>query len=278
MGDTATPESVGITRSEGWDSVYSQSRSSGGKAPERTVMNRLLLELTTALVAFRDHGVLEYDDEVTYSHPAVVFGSDGFLYQSLPGNPFSGIDPAGSQGHTKWVRLLVPDVSGRLLDVRVMTASGQYQAPVNARRFEAIVTGGGQGGHANNAGNAGGTAFGWWTEPSRVTFNVTIGSGGGTNPATLGGASHIRVGNSYRLRAWGGGHSNNVNSSASNSDYGSGNLFHSRGGYASELVLQNTNVGGSSFWGSEGVLGAGGGESATAGGGQPGIVLIRSYS
>lgn len=275
-GDTVTPESVGITRSEGWDDTYSQARSAGGKAPERSVFNRLLLEMTTGIAAFRDHGILVYDDEVTYLHPALVFGSDGNVYQTI-GNNTKGVDPVGGQGHTRWVRLRVPDVAGRLLDVHVMTASGQYQAPADARRFEAIATAGGEGGSITFAGQAGGTAFGWWTEVASPTFTVVIGAAGASSGRD-GGFSSIANGASLRLKSYGGGNPTNVDSSAADATYGSGNLLHVQGGFPAGS--QNDAVAGSSaFWGGQGSFGSGGGEGRNGiVAARPGVVLIRSYS
>ena len=314
-GDTATPESAGIDRAEGWGSVYSQARTAGGKSPERTVVNRLFYELTAMAVALRDHGsALEWNSGVSYEHPAAVFGSDGNLYLSLSSS--SNIDPVATGGSAKWARVNPPNASntlrgivelatssetiagtdavravtpaglasalgGTLLDVRVFTSSQSgYLPPSRARRFFAIATAGGQNGNGNFAGEAGGTAFGFWTETSRPTIMIAIGAGGGIGSSTSnqGGDTLISTTGVGRLNAYGGADTRNIDTTSNNSTYGTANKLHTRGGRPFDIGTWH--LGGSSFWSGVGSYGAGGGElnhGATIGG-QSGVAMIWSFT
>ena len=274
-GDTATPESAGIDRANGWEAIYSQARASGGKAPERTVFNRLLLEITTALVALRDHGAsLEWDAEVSYIHPAFVFGSDGNPYISRSSS--TNRDPTSSQGSAAWSRLNIPAspsnrglvelataaeaIAGidnvravtpagllafaNVLDIKFMTASGAYTAPAQARRFLIVLTGGGAGGNNNYGGHAGGSLIAWHTANAQLPrTQVTIGGGGASGSA----GGNTTFGNLYT--APGGMQPNNTNASGNN-------WIRIRGGADNLTQAGDYVVGGASIWGGAGAFGA----------------------
>ena len=321
-GDTATPESAGIDRAVGWGAAYSQARTAGGRSPERNVFNRLFYELTAMAVALRDHGgALEWDSQVNYEHPAAVFGSDGNLYLSLSSS--SNIDPTATGGSAKWARVNPPNASttlrgivelatssetiagtdtvravtpaglaaavpgGSLLDVRVFTTSQSAYLPhEKARRFFAIATAGGQAGGAHKAGDAGGTAFGFWTEATRPTIMIAIGAGGGVLPdlsrlIVQGGDTLISTTGVGRLNAYGGADSRNINTTSSNTTYGTANKLHVRGGQG--IFTSHGETGGASFWGGMGSYGAGGGDkiegdASIVFGGQPGVAMIWSFT
>ena len=97
-GNVVTPESVGITRAEGWDVQYS---TPGGKLPEREVINQLFRELTALGDEVNRRGCgLQWDVRIAYLHPAVVTGSDGALYVSVQAN--ANQDPTADSGNSYW--------------------------------------------------------------------------------------------------------------------------------------------------------------------------------
>ena len=92
-GDAVTPESVGITRAEGWDLQYS---TPGGKLPEREVINQVLREISALGDEVNRHGCgLPWDERISYLYPALVMGSDGKLYLSLQNS--TGQNPTAAQ-------------------------------------------------------------------------------------------------------------------------------------------------------------------------------------
>lgn len=103
-GDTQTPEDRGLTRTTGWGASYS---TPGGALPAREVFNQVLLELSSLAVEVNQHGLLEWDDGITYVHPAFVFGSDGTVYQSVQGS--LNQNPTTDSSNTYWTVL---DVQG----------------------------------------------------------------------------------------------------------------------------------------------------------------------
>ena len=78
-GDTETPESAGLTRSEGWPLSYSQA---AGDKPERTVFNGLFEEITAMLVELNQNGgcLVWEGTTLDYKINAGVKGSDNILY------------------------------------------------------------------------------------------------------------------------------------------------------------------------------------------------------
>ena len=98
-GDVASPESVGITRTEGYGPTYSQP---GGDLPEREVFNQILRELTALAVELNQHGILPWDGSIPYIHPAMVWGSNDLLYASVRNS--TGVDPTTDTTEADWVR------------------------------------------------------------------------------------------------------------------------------------------------------------------------------
>ena len=95
---TATDTQVGtVVRAEGWPESYSRQ---GGDYPSREVFNRLMREFSALAVEINTHGVLEWDANVSYIHPAVVMGSDNSLYVSVISN--SGHNPVTDASDTYW--------------------------------------------------------------------------------------------------------------------------------------------------------------------------------
>ena len=99
-GDVATPESLGLTRSEGWPDEFSEV---GGMTPRRRVFNQLFRELSALGVEINTHGgILAWDDEVPYDHPAVVMGSDNRPYESVQDS--LNVDPTRDSDNSHWRR------------------------------------------------------------------------------------------------------------------------------------------------------------------------------
>ena len=76
-GDRSTPETVGYTREKGWQAEYSTPLASGGKAPEREVMNQRLYELDSAVAEVMVRGVGEYNASIDYETGSIVNYNDG---------------------------------------------------------------------------------------------------------------------------------------------------------------------------------------------------------
>ena len=96
-GDTSTPESQSITRSIGWGASYSQA---GGDLPEREVFNQLLKELTALAVEINERGILDWSSSLTYTHPAIVFGSNSTIYLSVQNS--TNVDPTTDADRSHW--------------------------------------------------------------------------------------------------------------------------------------------------------------------------------
>ena len=103
---TALPEDVGLTREDGWGIAYEQKGS--GKFPERTVWNRLFLEITAALRDIADYGgPILWNAEVNYSptggDAAFALTATGLHRTFTPTGPNTGnpVDP-DSPGQTVW--------------------------------------------------------------------------------------------------------------------------------------------------------------------------------
>ena len=96
-GDVQDPEDGGLSRSIGWDATFSQP---GGPTLGRAVFNELVRELTALGMEANAHGLLEWDESVSYVHPATVMDSDGRLYVSVYHS--TGIDPVSDTAETAW--------------------------------------------------------------------------------------------------------------------------------------------------------------------------------
>ena len=95
-GDVETPESVGLTVATGWPASYS---AANGDLPEREVVNYLVRRMFALAVELNAHGLLAWDAGLSYTHPALVFGSDNQAYASVQDS--SAVDPTTDDG-TNW--------------------------------------------------------------------------------------------------------------------------------------------------------------------------------
>ena len=128
-GDVATPESQGLVRATGWPVSYSQA---GGDTPEREVFNQMFREITAMLAELNTHGVLEWDDAISYDHPALVMGTDAAVYVSVQDS--LNEDPTTDTGNTYWALL------SALPDLSVTTAKLAANAVTNAKIAAGSVT------------------------------------------------------------------------------------------------------------------------------------------
>ena len=103
-GDTATPESVGLSRTTGFPSTYSEV---GGTPPQLPVWNQKFLEITAMLREITQHGILSWDSRLNYQHPAIVLGSDGLLYMTrITNGPRTIVqDPTTDMPNQYWAPL-----------------------------------------------------------------------------------------------------------------------------------------------------------------------------
>ena len=95
-GDRETPESQGIDRDKGWESVYSTDLASGGKAPEREVFNQLIFERDEALREIGTYGVPNWSSQIVYDIGSrVQRHSEAFraIKASGPGTTAGAIEP-----------------------------------------------------------------------------------------------------------------------------------------------------------------------------------------
>ena len=125
-GTLDTPEDQGLTRAVGWGARYKVDLY-----PQLEVFNQLYHELTTFAVDVENHGVLEWDAEGTYVHPAICYGSDGVLYKSVQDSGGSNTvqDPTADTGGTYWGALIPSGLE--------VATSGQVEA---GSSVELIVT------------------------------------------------------------------------------------------------------------------------------------------
>ena len=95
---TGTPD-----RETGWGGAYSEA---GTPLPTRQVFNALFRELYAVAVEINQHGILEWDSELNYEHPAFVAVRDGDtarLYASIQNQPADpDRSPGSSQGQEYW--------------------------------------------------------------------------------------------------------------------------------------------------------------------------------
>ena len=103
----------------GWDASFSQQ---DGDAPAREHFNWLFRVLTGLIVEINERGVLEWDVDAAYKHPATV-SKNSQLYLSKRDN--TGVDPTLDTNHTDWVPFGVNSTTGTLLadEIRPLNAS-----------------------------------------------------------------------------------------------------------------------------------------------------------
>lgn len=190
------------------------------------------------------------------------------------------------------------------------TSDTTYTKSANVTAVLVYVTGGGGGGAASGvstnymggSGAGGGTAIKWITSGIGSTESITIGAGGtgggsgGTNPGTQGGTSSF--GSHCSATGGGGGRPGGAIGGVVEGGVGSNGTINLKGtggaGGQDTDVVQQSNEGGSSFWGgggagryagmgqhgSHGSGGSGGDAESgnTAGGnGGDGIIVVYEY-
>lgn len=105
--NVSTPEAAGIVRTQGWGPTYSQP---GGDEPEREVTNGRFQEFDGGFVDLMEHGLFEWDADIPYVHPAVVWGSDNMLHISIQSS--TGQDPTTDTLHAHWTPLVTSGPRG----------------------------------------------------------------------------------------------------------------------------------------------------------------------
>ena len=173
-GDRTDPDASSLTpplvRVTGWPASFSRV---GGNAPRRRVFNQLFRELSGMAVELNEHGgLLEWDTNVSYIHPAFVCGSDNDLYASVQDS--TGIDPTTDSDDSHWY----PAFHARIPFTR-FTSSGTWTKPRGVSMVYVEVIGGGRGGGANidatqNAGGDAGIDSGGGGEYNRQMFDAAI--------------------------------------------------------------------------------------------------------
>ncbi|MHA7937225.1 carbohydrate kinase [Enterobacter roggenkampii] len=229
-------------------------------------------------------------------------------------NPFADIKSDGAAAiSTALTNLhliggLASDVVGRLIGVRVYTASTAYVETEGTKTGLAIITGGGGGGGSCRAsstahtfsgagGGAAGTCIGLFNLSDITNKAITIGAGGASE---LAGGSTTFAG--MVAGGGGGGEYTGVTSTpGGNSGTATGGIMNIPGGYGGDGQSGSyliSGMGGGSFWGTGGrsgqnagissaVYGAGGGgaydtglsgTSRNGGNGAPGVAVILEFA
>lgn len=155
--------------------------------------NQVMFLLTSMLSMLDVKGLLGYSDQVDYSEPSLVFGSDGTVYSWLlengPGTGAGVQDPVSAP--TYWRATGLGDTSiyqqsGAPVYV-TSTQTVTFPAGVRAMLVEAVGGGGGGGGVVGDGANTAGAAGGGAGRYSRAFLTsgfgasqlCTIGGGGG---------------------------------------------------------------------------------------------------
>ena len=94
------PEAVGINRRIAWGPEYSQP-GVGGEEPEREVTNQRLAEHDGGFINLFEHGIYQWDADIPYIHPAIVWGNDDNFYISAQDS--TGQNPVNDTNGTYWV-------------------------------------------------------------------------------------------------------------------------------------------------------------------------------
>lgn len=304
---------------QGYPLAYSLNpeTDAAAKRIERAKMNQLFNDITTAIREMQINGVKPYITSDENGESAFSYGLgalviyNGIVYRSLVA--------ANTQLPTvtaNWSPLVTAsDNPGRLINIQVITASGNYVPTAGAKTARAFITGAGGGGAgcqgnstsqtiSGSGGGAGGTAIKKFTI-SAASYSVVVGTGGtggvGAVSGGNGGLSSLNgaVGNGgiggARLTAtsWPGGSGGTA----------TGGDINARGGYGTDGQAATVNFigygnGGASYWGGGGRAGNGGGATAaaygsggggsydasmsgtayTGGAGANGVVIVEEYS
>ena len=239
-GDKATipttDASGNVNWSQGFPADYSKDPDTdpSAKRIEREDFNGMMNALSKAINEIQKRGVASFITAADNGGSAFVYESGAIvyynanLYQSFINNNNSL--PTDSR---KWNLLDTGLVTGKLIDVKIFTASGIYTPTPGTKKIivEVQAGGGGSGaatGSANTAvcGQAGGGGgYGKNSMPivEGQTAQITVGTGGG---ATAAGGNSAFVGYNFNIVAIGG--KGGINSSVSNINVPNASL-HARG-------------------------------------------------
>lgn len=118
-------------RADGWDITHSLP---GAEGPEREIVNQFFREVSAALVDIAQYGILPWDSDQQYAHPARVTSEvDGNVYRTVRNN--RGVNPATDTNQADWeldsVRIATSaEVREGTPPTRVVTA-GNQQTPIS---------------------------------------------------------------------------------------------------------------------------------------------------
>ena len=99
----ASPESEGLDREVGWPESY---QTAGGDLPPVEIFNQVWLEVTSLLIDIAQHGILEWNANQTYAHPAhVVSTVDNNIYRSVQAGG-QAQEPSADSDNDYWIQLL----------------------------------------------------------------------------------------------------------------------------------------------------------------------------
>lgn len=123
-GDRTDPDdnslAVTLDRDDGWTLPFEQS---GGNTPRRRVFNQIEREKTGMLHEINQHGLLEWDDEIDYVHPARVIGSDNREYVSIQNS--TNENPTTDTSRTYW-KPLIDSPDGTINPSNFAQATGTF--------------------------------------------------------------------------------------------------------------------------------------------------------
>lgn len=98
-GDRSLPasESPAIARSVGWTDTY---EGVSGEPLSRELVNQMFREIYGIAIEINAHGLLEWDADLAYQHPTMVFGSDSTVYLSVQNS--TNVDPVSDSDNSHW--------------------------------------------------------------------------------------------------------------------------------------------------------------------------------
>ena len=99
-----TPALAGLTREEGYPDSYGEDQFRS-----LALWNQQVREVTAAFVEIAQRGILEWNPDQRYEHPAWVTGSDGSLYFSVKssGGEVPSENPVTDITERRWVRFIL---------------------------------------------------------------------------------------------------------------------------------------------------------------------------
>ena len=124
-GDRQTPEAAGLSRTTGFDISFAQV---GGRRLTRELVNQMFAEPTGMLAEINEHGLLGWDSRVDYVHPAVVVGTNEFIYRSRQDSgPSSVVSNPVTDTGTYWERVFANDFND-LVTYEALNGNGDVGA------------------------------------------------------------------------------------------------------------------------------------------------------